>query len=379
MKPVRVTHLIGQLGRGGSEHQLFLAASHLDPARIRSDVVVFNPSPHEVYDEPLRAAGIDVQSVPQEVSSIPGRVAWLVRHLSAKRTEVVHSWSLHDNPYAALCGRLAGTRARWGSLRGNPGASAQNLSRFARWLSLYTPDRLVVNTPQLERGLITRGMPEEKILLVPNCVEMHSRRDSEAGNSVDLPFAPGTRLVGSIGNLRAVKNHEMFVRALEQLLPQHEDAAGIIIGQTLPSEPEVGAGLQRQIDGAGLGERIRLLGFRDDVPELLPLLAALSVTSRSEGTPNVILEAMAAGCPVVATEVGGIPDLIEHEKTGLLVPSDDSAALAEGLDRLLTDPSLASQLASAAGESVLADHACDSVAVNLAALYESAVTEGRTR
>lgn len=372
MKPVRVTHLIGQLGRGGSERQLFLTLSHLDPARIDSDVVVFNPSPHEVYDDALRDKGTEVRAIPPSVRSIPRRVTWLRRHLRARASELVHSWSYHDNPYAALSGRLAGAEAYWGSLRGVPGAAAASLSRPAMWLSLHAVQRLVVNTRQLERRLIRQGLPPERILLLPNCVEDSRGHPSDTSELADLPFPPGIRLIGSIGNLRRVKNHEMFVRALATLLPRHPDVAAVIVGQELPSEPGVASRLVAQIESVGLSHRIRLLGFRDDVPAVLQRLQALCLTSLSEGTPNVILEAMVAGCPVAATNVGGIPDLVTHETTGLLVPSGDAVALAEALERLLTDESLSQELAANARSQVVATRSCQRVASQLTEEYERA-------
>jgi glycosyltransferase involved in cell wall biosynthesis len=179
-------------------------------------------------------------------------------------------------------------------------------------------------------------------------------------------------VVGSIGNLRSVKNHEMFIRAMSILSERFPDVAAIIVGQELPSEPDVARRLQEQIDDAGLDQRIKLLGFRDDVPRLLQQLEVLCLTSRSEGTPNVILEAMAADCPVVATAVGGIPDLIEDGSTGLLVPSDDSAALARALERLLAEAPLRHTLATNARRSVLAEHSCAAVAERFTTSYEQA-------
>ena len=134
-------------------------------------------------------------------------------------------------------------------------------------------------------------------------------------SSASLDGAPrSARVVGMVGNLRREKNYLMFVRGVSEILPEFPNVYGIMIGQpVLVSDPDVPHQIQGEIDVLGVGDRVRMLGFYSNVPALLPAFEIFCLTSDFEGTPNAVLEAMAAGLPVVATRVGGIPRLIRME------------------------------------------------------------------
>ena len=114
---IRVVHLINHLGRGGSERQLVLLLRHMDPQRFAHRVVVFNPSPHRVWHAELTARGVAVESLPAHVRGVARRLFHLGRRLRRWRPHVVHSWTVHDNPYAGVLGRWLGVPVRWGSLQ----------------------------------------------------------------------------------------------------------------------------------------------------------------------------------------------------------------------------------------------------------------------
>ena len=149
----------------------------------------------------------------------------------------------------------------------------------------------------------------------------------ELGVALDAP------LVGIVGRLFPIKNHALFLDAAARLLAEQPDARFVIVGDgALRGELEARA---EQPDLAG---RVYFTGWRHDLATIYADLDVLAVSSRNEGTPVSAIEAMAAGCAVVATRVGGLPDLIADGRTGTLVPADDPTALSSAIGQTLTDP-----------------------------------------
>ena len=375
-RPIRAVHLINHLGYGGSERQLALLLRHFDRGGFEHRVVVFNPSPERVYDDVLADLGVAVVAMPRKYRGVARRLLFLARRLRAWRADVVHSWTLHDNPYAAVAGRLAGVAVRWGSLRGSLASEgARSLGPWIRRLALAGPDRLVVNSRALLAELAAAGFPPERALLLLNGVEL-----PEPAAPADLsPLGIGTDspVVSILGNLRRIKNHGLFVRAMAVALPPRPEARALIVGQPLASEPSYPAEIETEIERHGLTGRIVLTGFRPDVPSLLARSAVICLTSHSEGMPNAVLEAMAAGRPVAACRVGGVPELIDDGAHGLLVDPGDEVALGAAVGRLLDDPELAKSLGRAGRERALAEFTCDAAARRLGDAYRAALGEGR--
>lgn len=373
--PVKIIYLIGQLGLGGSERQLYLLLKHLDYERFDVSVVVFNPSPYLVLDQALRELGVQVYPLPERCRGIPRRAWYLFRLFRRLSPQVVHSWTLHDNPYAGVIGYLAGVPLRIGSVRSSLASrSFQRLPDFLQMASLRITPFLVVNSNAIQRDLIARGHRQETIFLIENCVEIP--RPGE--NNVQIAgIEEHQRVVGMVANLRANKNHLMFVDGLSKILPSHADVAGLIVGQPLPSEADYPARIHARIAAHGMEGRIILAGFCADVPRLMERFSVVCLTSDSEGTPNVILEAMAAARPVVATRVGGVPEIVRHGETGLLVEPGDVDGFARAVSTLLESPDLARRMGEAGQDYVARRHRCAEAARALGALYAN--TRGAAR
>lgn len=341
---VKIIYLIGQLGLGGSERQLALLLKHLDKTRFEPHVVVFNPSPNVTLEDDLRRDGVIVYEMPARRRGVLSRLVWLWQLLRRIRPRIVHSWTFYDNAYAALAGALARIPLRLGSLRGAlnaPGFSSASL--LARWLILYGVHGHVVNAQQAVDELRAAGVDPQRIFLLPNAVEIPS-----------IPAHPlPPRRVGMVANLRREKNYPLFLRGLAKTLTDFPDVCGVMVGQAvLPYDPQTPLLIQAEIERLGLPGRLVQAGFQSDVSSFLAEWEIFCLTSDSEGTPNVVLEAMAAGLPVVATRVGGIPQVIEHDVTGLLIPPGDESALAAALRDLLSHPEKARRMGRAARERV---------------------------
>jgi glycosyltransferase involved in cell wall biosynthesis len=323
-------------------------------------VVVFNPSAYYTLDGDLRAAGVTVHVIPENISNTGARMLWIFRLLWKLRPQVIHSWTLHDNAYAGVMGFMAGVPGRVGSVRGSLATSNfWQFSPLLRWLILYGVQSHLVNSESIAAQLREIGIPARRIRVIPNCVETCIGQEFKKINGIPQ----GARLVGMVANLRQVKNPVMFVRGLARILPEHPDLYGVMIGQAVPiSDPEVPGQIQAAIDELDIQGRIFVDGFHADVQAVLPNFEIFCLTSTSEGTPNAILEAMAAGLPVVATRVGGIPHIVQDGITGLLVDSEDVEGLASALEALLRDPERARQMGAAGRKRVVENFNCQRIA-----------------
>jgi glycosyltransferase involved in cell wall biosynthesis len=163
----------------------------------------------------------------------------------------------------------------------------------------------------------------------------------------ELGFADHHKLIGIVGRIFPIKNHTLFLDAAAWIAARDSAARFVIVGDGV-----LRRSLENQARELGIGDQVLFTGWRSDLPRICADLNVLVVSSDNEGTPVSAIEAMAAGCPVVATRVGGLPDLIEDQKTGRLVPSRDADALASAVLDLLQSPHTARELGRNAQEFV---------------------------
>jgi len=366
-KKLKIIYLINGLGKGGSERQLYLLLKYMDQTIAKPIVVVFNPSTLTDYVACIRALGIKVILLPPSLRSVPRRLYWLIRLFKQQRPDVVHSWSAPDNPYAALAGFLAGTPVRLGSLRNSlHNRSFQTLSPLLQKLTVRACPYLLVNAESIRQELLSSQFPASRIFLLENCVEI-----PPTVNVVDLPKAlsGAVRLVGTIGNIRRNKNIHIFIEGLSLLADRFPNLRGVIVGQSIPDELDYYHEVQDLIRSKGLSDRVFLLGFRDDAPQLVSKFDIFCLLSESEGSPNAILEAMAAGRPIIASNTSGIPELVELEVNGMLVPPGDPLAFAHALEKLLLDPNL-EEIGVRGRKRVESRYSCQQKAAQLLQLYQ---------
>jgi L-malate glycosyltransferase len=226
------------------------------------------------------------------------------------------------------------------------------LSRvYRRWI-----DGTVANCQAcVEAAVANDGAARESVVVIPNGLDID--RFAAAARVASAKLPAGSRFVGITANLRPVKNVALFIRAAARLAALHADVRFRIAG-----EGELRPQLQALIASLGLEDRVELLGTVADVPTFLRSLDVAVLCSLSEGSPNAIMEYMAAGLPAVVTDVGGNAGLIQHERTGLLIPSASEDDLAAAIDRLLSDHDLAARLGSAAQQKALDEYGAEAQA-----------------
>jgi glycosyltransferase involved in cell wall biosynthesis len=261
------------------------------------------------------------------------RLAWLLRR---ERADVLH---LHTPLVATILGRLAGLGARVPVVshvhieNHFPSRAAQ--ARLYRWLDNVTARRcaaLIVVSHGTKEALEAQGYPVGRMVVIHNGVAPASAEPAE----LDI----ARPVVGEIARLAEVKGQRTLLRACAAL-----DVSVVLVGADLEQEGAYRALLEREADELGMRERVLFTGYRADAASLLRAFDVFALPSTTEGLPLVLLEAMAAGVPVVATPVGGVPELVTDGETGLLVPPGDVAALETALRRLLAEPDTARRLA----------------------------------
>ena len=268
--------------------------------------------------------------------------------LRREHFDVIETFTFDSNIPGMILSWLAGVPLRVASHHGKVG----NVSRLQEKLHLIiaklTASVIVAVSSQVCEDLVAAGLDPRKIVVIPNGVNL-AAPDSAVLSHVrhELNLDGGKTVLVSIGRLVYQKAHNVLVDAMRLVLAEAPEVTLYIAGEGPLRKP-----LEEQIRQADLLDHVHLLGNRTDIPELLRLTDIFVLPSRWEGLPMALLEAMDAGLPVVATDVEGVEEVIEKEINGLLVPPEDTGALADALLRLIRDKSLRERMGELARQRV---------------------------
>jgi glycosyltransferase involved in cell wall biosynthesis len=366
----KVIHVITRLDYGGSAQNTMLTALGHDRAQFEPLVVAGYPgcwdaqggqAATEENCRQLEKAAIRwmlLPSLTREVHPIKDAQAlWqLIRLFRQEQPALVHT---HTSK-AGVLGRVAAWLARVPVIVHTPHGHVfyGHFGPFRSWLFLQIErvlsaltDRLIALTEAERQDHLDRAVGEaDRFVVVPSGIdrERFGRARVQGKQQPDwFGCPPEALIVGSVGWLTDVKGHEYLIEAVAKLKPDFPSLHLVIIGSGDRHDA-----LLHQSELAGLRDAVHLLGHRDDIEACLAGMDLFVLPSLNEGMGRALIEAMAAGLPVIASRVGGIPAVISHERTGLLVPPGDADALAEALRRLLDRPEWATQLGLAASRSV---------------------------
>lgn len=337
-----VVHIVYRFDTGGLENGVVNLIDHMPRDAYRHMVVALT----EVTDFRHRLRRDDVECI--ELHKPPGHGAKLYprlfRLLREHRPAIVHTRNL-----AALEMQVAAWAARVPlRVHGEHGRDVEDLDgtsrHHQRLRRLYAPfvHRYIALSQDLARYLTERvGIAPARVAQIYNGVDAGRFRPASGGDPGPIPGAPFAApahwLVGTVGRMQTVKHQPLLARAFVRAL-QVQPALRERLRLVLVGDGPLRAECQAVLAGAGMAELAWLPGERADVPDLMRGLNAFVLPSLAEGISNTILEAMASGLPVVATAVGGNPELVADGRTGLLVPPDDVEAMAKALLRLADDP-----------------------------------------
>jgi glycosyltransferase involved in cell wall biosynthesis len=339
----RILHIIPTLDQAGAEKQMSLLACRLPPEEF--DLHVCALTHGGPLSTGLVEAGIAVTVIGKRWRLDP-QAYWRLRcYLAGLRPDLIHTWMFAANAYGFAAAKAAGVDCLV--------AGQRCVDPWKGWSHLAVDRyvarrccRVVVNSPAVRDFYVEHGLPAEKFRVIPNGVAAaeptHTTRRQLLS---ELGLPAGSRLVGLIGRLWRQKRVKDAIWAADLLKVIRDDLHLLVIGDG-PQRDR----LRRFRDQVRIRDKVHFLGHRGDVPRILPHLDVLWSTSGYEGQSNAILEAMAAGVPVVATDIPGTRDLVLPGTTGYLVPLGDRAGFARYTDRLLDDAELAARLGQAGRE-----------------------------
>ena len=345
------------LERGGAERQLVIVANALAARGWKVTVLSYLPFSDvslraEVDESRVRLVSLNVRGGVGKLAGVARTVAVVRR----ARPDVLVGFMFHGMMTARIAGRLAGVPAVVSAVRNEAHGRARERAMGATgWMT----DAVTVMSDSLASHIAERGVAApSRLVVIPNAVDFD--RYAAGGCSErtrrELGVGADEFLWLAAGRLAPAKDYPGLLRAFAVLAGRRQ--ARLLIAGDGPLRGE----LTGRIDALGLVGRVRLLGLRDDLPELYRACDALVLSSAWEGMPNVVLEAMASSTPVVATAVGAVPEMVAHGETGFVVLPGDHAALAGAMERMMD---LAPEERRALGEAgcrvVRSRHSVDSV------------------
>lgn len=335
-----IAHLLSSLEMGGQE-QVALDLAR-EQVRRGHEVLAISlaPPPHGPLAAELTRAGVRVTSVPKGPGFDARVIARLARALARARVDVVHTHNPQPLAYGALAARLAGVGLVHTKHGANPDRGRRLwLRRLGGWLA-HAYVAVSAATGEIARA--NRECPPARLHVVPNGIDLAAFAFDPAARlavRAELGIPADAWVYGTVGRVRPEKDHPGLVRAAAPLLGQ--GARLLIVGD--------GAAMDALREAARpLAPWIVLTGARRDVARLLSALDAFVLSSRTEGLPLGLVEAMAVGLPIVATDVGGVSDVLERGRAGVLVAPGDARALTEAMARLRAEPARTAQLAEGA-------------------------------
>ena len=371
-KPL-IAHVLYRLDTGGMEHMLVKLINHTHQ-RYRHAVVCLEG--YGVLRDQIESVDVTCVALNKKPGKDWGCYFRLWRVLRNMKPDLVHTYNIGALDVAPVA-RLAGVQCVVHAERGRDAADPRGESRkyrlLRRWLLPFI-DRYLPVSRDLQNWLIEKvGIPSSRVICIPNGIDVTAfatAADVKGARPLLGSFAlPGTVLIGTVGRLDPVKDQAGLIAAFYNLcgaLPQERERLRLVLVGEGPQRPA----LESLIAHTGLLAQIRLVGNRTDVAALLAEFDVFALSSIAEGMPGVVLEAMAAGLPVVATAVGGVGEVVVAGVTGTLVPASDPEALAAALANYVLDDKLRAQHGNAGREHVVAQFSLQTMLSAYAAVYD---------
>jgi len=365
MRKITVLHLIGSLRVGGAEQQLVSLAPLFDRERFRIIVATMEPSGTLV--ERLRASNTDVRALNFRMRYFLPRLWRLCCLLRREEVDILHTHMFHASWYGRIAGLCARVPVMIATDHGQELWKKPWDIAFERFANKYTALRIAVSQDVAEILKTREGVPANKLLVIPNGVDVERFQAGKSGRESvrsQLGFQDGAIVVGTVARLVEPKALHFLIKAVAQVSKAVPQVRLVIVG-----DGPLRGDLESAAADQGISDRVLFTGSRSDIPEMLAAFDIFALSSISEGLPVSLLEAMAAGKPIVATKVGGIPEALADGREGLLVEPGDPDALAEAVRELACNPDLAARLGRQAAEKVAAEYSIAATVRKLEEVY----------
>ncbi len=340
---IHVAYLVHSLQAGGIERSVTRIVNLLDPARFQASIICLEKTgPAQDW----LSRDVPIIEIGKRSGNDLGAIRRLAAALRKQQVDIVQSHNWGTLVEAVIARKLSRTPFHVHAERGTVLGMVEGrglrhwLRARAMAMSLANVDRVVSNSRTVAARVQQRcGFRQQQIVIIPNGVpdlEIENRCEVRRQVRADLNVDPDSVLIGSVGRLVDVKGFDLAISAFAETLAQHPSAHLLIVGGG-PDHEKLSAIASKQ----AIADRVHLVGQRDDVGNWLAAMDVYFNSSRSEGMSQSIIEAMAAGLPIVATDVGDSADVIgapDTEAAGIIVPAGDSNQLADAFSRLAADP-----------------------------------------
>ncbi|MEX2375760.1 MAG: glycosyltransferase [Dehalococcoidia bacterium] len=347
MERIHVLWLIKGLGAGGAEQLLVQLAKTGDRERFAYRVA-FVVADKDQLVEALTLEGIEVIALGRATDRGPRWLVRVVRLLAGSDDDIVHA-------HSPLLAAIARCRLRLRRRRDRPAMITTEHNRWGqyrlptRWLNrlTYAGDDATIAVSDGVRETVSARY-RAGVQTIHHGIDLdvvRALRDEGPSVRRELDIADDRFIVGTVANLRREKAYEDLLQAAAEVVRRHPDVIFVSVGQG-PEE----ARLLRLHRDLGLGDRFRFLGYRRDAQRVMSAFDLFTLSSHHEGLPVTVMEAQAIGLPIVATAVGGLPEVIQPEHDGLLVPPSRPSELAGSIERLVVDDELRTRMGRAASE-----------------------------
>jgi glycosyltransferase involved in cell wall biosynthesis len=357
-----ILHTEASLGWGGQEIRILSEASAFAKRGFRVLIACQVDSP---LGREAQRRGLTIRPVAMR-GAVDIRACWRLRRLmQAEEVDLVHTHSSIDAwlaGFAAKSQRLPVVRSRHVSIP---------VKRRRNFVYNVLCDRIISSGEAIREVLIAGGIDAEKIVAIPAGVDTAQFDPAVSGAAVRQELGLSGPVIGTVAMFRHSKGHHVLLRAMPAILKSEPRAVFLWVGDGVGR-----AALQREIDQAGVQARVHIAGFREDVPACMAAMdVVVSPSIKSDGVPQAILQALAMRKPVVASAVGGIPEVIQHQRTGMLVPPNDPEALAHAVEQMLRHPEAAAAWAQAGGQLIESHYALEQMIDRTAAVYTAVLVE----
>jgi L-malate glycosyltransferase len=372
LRKIRLIEFITNFNIGGTERQVLNLARGIDPDRFDLHFACFDIKGQflrEVKPEPRGFCECRITSL-RNPSTIRKQLKF-ARYIRRNNIHVVHSYGFYANVFSVPAARLAGAPVVIASVR-DTGDPLTRVQRRIQRAVCRLADCVLANSEAIRSNLIAQGYAPEKIVVIRNGI-VPPLLEPERNIREEFRIEPAVPLIVVVSRLNRLKGIEYFLQAAARTSAVIDNARFLVVGDGI--DPGYRADLEAYARRLGLGGRLVFTGFRLDVGQILSEASISVLPSLSEGLSNAVLESMAMGVPVVATDVGGNPEAVDSGVTGLLVPPANDALLADAMIRFLQDPEFAHRCAAAGKQRVATLFSLTRMVGDTEKLYRSMVAE----
>lgn len=375
---LKVARIISRLNIGGPSHQAIHLTRALAERGFDTILVVGREAPQEgnlfalAAEHGVHPVVVDELGRELDPKRDLSTLARLIRLFRQHRPDIVHTHLAKAGAVARLAAWLTGVPVIVHTYHGHVFRGYFSPARTRVFLGVERAlaritNALIAISPLQQREIAEYlAVPMQKLHLVPNGFDLEPFGEPEkaGGFRCSLGLSDGEMLVGIVGRLTAIKDHQLFLQAAALVAARHSGVQFVVVGD---------GELREQLEGTalalGIKNRVHFTGWRTDMPEIFADLTLSVLTSRNEGTPTAIIESLASRCPVVATAVGGVPDLITDGAEGFLVAERSADLLADRILALLADQGLRQRMGEAGRRKMRQNHRLPALVDNITNLY----------